>query len=146
MKNKLKLGIINLIFSGVFIGLCFIFPEISIFFGFAGVCFSVGMFMLYQYFHWKSPSKQEEYKEKIENETIELHDERKEMIRGKAARLSLLANWCLMSAIVVIVSLLGQFEVFPYEYAKPVIFGITIYWIISAIIMQIIYKFLCNKY
>ena len=84
MKNQLKSSIIFFCLGIVFLILAFIFPSISIFVGFVGGCFGPAVMMLYKYLYWRK--RPEEYEEKIKNDTIELHDERKEMIRGKALR------------------------------------------------------------
>ena len=109
MKNYLKSSIIYFCLGIVFLVLAFIFPDISIFVGFVGGCFGPAIMMFYKYFYWKK--RPTEYSEKIEDESIELHDERKEMIRGRALRVSTLINWCILSIFIVVVALLGQFEV-----------------------------------
>ena len=144
MKNQLKSGIIYLALGIAFIALCFIFPEINIFFGFAGACIGPGLLMIYKHYYWQK--RPEEYKRKLEDVHIELHDERKEMIRGKASRISHLANWILISIATVTISLLGQFGVISIELSKYVILAIAVYWILSLVLMQIIFKYISSKY
>ncbi len=144
MKNLFKSGVIYLLFGLFFLVMCFVYPDISVFFGLAGACIGPGLFMICKYSYWKK--RPNEYTEKKENEAIEFSDERKEMIRGKSARISIMANWILQSIVIVILTFLGQLEVLPYDYVKPIIIGAALYWILSAIIMQIVYKYLSNKY
>ncbi len=144
MKNQLKLAGVYLLSGMVFIALCFVYPDISIFFGLAGGCIGPGLIIIYNYNYWKK--RPDEYESKKENEMIEYSDERKEMIRGKSARVSIMVNWILLSLIVVMLSLLGQFELLPYDYVKPIVIGASLYWLISIIIMQITYKYLSGKY
>lgn len=144
MKNQLKSSIIFFCLGIAFLILAFIFPSISIFVGFVGGCFGPAVMMLYKYLYWRK--RPEEYEEKIKNDTIELHDERKEMIRGKALRVSTLVNWCLLSIFIVTIAFLGQFEIIASEISRYIVMGIAGYWLISIAIMQIIYKWLSKKY
>lgn len=144
MKNYLKSGIIYFCIGIVFLILAFIFPDISLFVGFVGGCFGPAIIMFYKYVYWKK--RPSEYNEKIENESIELHDERKEMIRGKALRISTLINWCILSVFIVVVAFLDQLEVISEEISIPIIITTAVYWIITVVIMQIVYKYLSKKY
>ncbi len=144
MKNQFKAGIIYLLVGSVFIGLSFVFPDVSIFLGLAGMCIGPGLLMLYKHSYWKKRTN--EYSEKIENDKIMYNDERLEMIRGKVARVSILVSWALQSFIIVTLTLLGQFKVLPYDYVKPIVIGVALYWMFSAIIMQLIYKGLSKRY
>ena len=99
MKKQLKSSILFFCFGIAFLILAFAFPDISIFAGFVGGCFGPAIMMLYKYLYWRK--RPEEYDEKIENENIELYDERKEMIRGKALRVSTLVNWGILSIFIV---------------------------------------------
>ena len=144
MKNQLKSSILFFCFGIVFLILAFSFPDISIFSGFVGGCFGPAIMMLYKYLYWRK--RPEEYDEKIENENIELYDERKEMIRGKALRVSTLVNWCILSIFIVTISLLGQFEIISKGISRYIVLGVAGYWLISVVIMQIIYKWLSKKY
>ncbi len=144
MKNYLRNGIIYSCLGVIFLVLAFIFPDISIFVGFVGGCFGPAIMMFYKYFYWKK--RPTEYSAKIEDDSIELHDERKEMIRGKALRVSTLLNWCILSTFIIVVAFLGQFEVISEEISRPIIIIIAIYWFVSILIMQIVYKYLSKKY
>ncbi|MGL5259900.1 MAG: hypothetical protein ACRC7V_07305 [Lachnospiraceae bacterium] len=144
MKNYLKSSIVYFCLGIVFLILAYVFPDISIFVGFAGACIGPAIMMVLKYLYWrKRPIK---YSEKIEDESIELHDERKEMIRGKSLRISTLINWCILSAFISIVAFLGQLQVISIETSKPIIITIAAYWFISVVIMQIVYKYLSKKY
>lgn len=68
------------------------------------------------------------------------------MIRGRALRISTLINWCIMSVTIVFISLLSQFEVISSELSKYAVMGIAIYWVITVVIMQVVYKHLSSKY
>ncbi len=144
MKNQFRLSVIYLLVGLIFVALCFIYPDITIFIGLAATYMCIGVFAAVKYVYWKK--RPTEYAEKKENETIEFNDERKEMIRGKAARLSILANWILQAIIIVTLAILVQLEVLPYDYVKPIILGVALYWVISTVIAQFIYKWLSKKF
>lgn len=144
MKNQLKSSILFFCLALVFLILAFVFPEISIFVGFVGGCLGPAIMMLYKYLYWRK--RPEKYEEKIERDTIELYDERKEMIRGKALRASTIVNWCILSVLIVTIALLGQFHIIASEISRPIILGIAAYWLLSIVIMQVIYKSLSKKY
>ncbi len=144
MKNYLRSGIIYFCLGIIFLVLVFIFPDISIFAGFVGGFFGLAIMLFYKYFYWKK--RPTEYSVKIEDDNIELHDERKEMIRGKALRVSTLVNWCILSIFIIVVAFLGQFEVISEEISRLIMWIIAVYWFVSALIMQIVYKYLSKKY
>ncbi len=140
MKNQLKACVLFLTLGIVFVVLAFNFPNISIFVGFAGACFGPMVFILFKYLYWRK--RPEQYREKQQNANIELFDERKEMIRGKALRVSTLISWAIMSGCIITIALLGQFEVVPNAIARYVVIGIALYWFVSIIVMQVVYKIL----
>ncbi len=144
MKNYLKSSMVYFCLGIVFLMLAFIFPDISLFVGFVGGCFGPAIMMLYKYFYWKK--RPSEYNEKVEDENIEIYDERKEMIRGKSLKVSTLLNWCILSAFIIIVAFLGQFGVISQEISRLIIMIVAVYWFISALIMQIVYKYLSKRY
>lgn len=144
MKKLMTSGVIALLIGAGFIALSIAFPDKSIFFGLAGAAFGQGLLMLFKYGQWKKSPQT--YAEKAEVQAIDAQDERKEMIRGKAARYSILANWMFQSLIMVTLTLLAQFDVLPDDFVQPVVLGIAAYWIITAVMMQVIYKRLSKRY
>ena len=61
-------------------------PLKSLLYGFTGAGFCAGLTLLVKYFYWTRPSRTTAYQQRLEEETIDLHDERKEMLRNKAGR------------------------------------------------------------
>ncbi len=147
MKNKrfLKEGLIFILLGIT----CFVLAMTletklnSILFGLTGSFCGPGIYIVAKYFYWSSPKRKQLYEQKTENDYIELHDERKEMIRGKAARFSLLVNMLITSVSVFVVSILGQLEIISWH--KPVTFFIAFLFIVQAVASQIIYKQLEKK-
>lgn len=78
MKKSNWLCGIAYVVAGIIFLLIGIFTDTkldSLMFGFAGAGIIPGMVMIYKYFYWNSPNNVERYKEKLEAENIELHDE-----------------------------------------------------------------------
>lgn len=89
MKKSNWLCGIAYVVAGIIFLLIGIFTDTkldSLMFGFAGAGIIPGMVMIYKYFYWNSPNNVERYKEKLEAENIELHDELKNKVRGMTAR------------------------------------------------------------
>ncbi len=144
MKKNLVYGILYLTAGILFIGMCFIFPHISLFAGFAGATIGPGLLMIYKHHYWSK--RPDEYVEKLESDNIELHDERKEMVRGKTFRVTTLINWTMMSLIIVTIAFLGQFGIIPKDFSNYIVWGISAYWFVNIIILQLVYKHFDNKY
>ena len=80
-------------------------PLDSILCGLFGAFTAPGLLQIYKYFKWgHSP----EYRAKLEEEEIDLRDERKEMLRDRAGRLAYLLGLLVTAAAVLVFSVLGS--------------------------------------
>lgn len=59
----------------------------GMFWGLFGGLTAPGLMMLWKYFYWTRPKNREEYDRRLETERIEMHDERKVMLRDKSGRM-----------------------------------------------------------
>ncbi len=144
MKNQFKLGIIYLLLGAFFICLCFAFPEVGLFYGLAGASIGPGIMMVYKHRYWsKRPT---EYEEMIENQNIELNDERKEMIRGKAARVSILIIWSFLSLLIITAAFLGEFQVISEEISKFAVQSMAAFMVLFYLVPYFTYKYLSKKF
>ena len=85
-KSDLMTGVIFSMVGIIFFAIaCVDTPLQSLFCGLAGAGIGPGIMMLLKYAYWSNPDRKTKYAEKLEEEKIEMHDERKEMIRGKTA-------------------------------------------------------------
>ncbi len=121
-----------------------IYPDVSMFYGLTGAMFAPALLLFAQHFKLKNPGYRKEYDAKTDAQNIDLYDERKEMIRGKAARVAILFNWTLMSVAVFVVGVLGQFGYI--DYYRQIIWGVTAYWVVTTIAMQVIYRVISKRY
>ena len=83
----------------------------GIFFGMAGAGIVTGLMMVCRYFYWKSPKHNQDYRNKMENERIERHDELKEKVRGLAARYTYTLGILVTSLAMMAFSILGSLDI-----------------------------------
>lgn len=103
MKRSMLYAGIGYILAGIAFAVLAIATEFvltPLFWGLAGACIGPGVMMIWKYRHWSRPDRRELYEQRIKQEQIELHDERKIMLRDKSGatvfRLSLIIYPILM--------------------------------------------------
>ena len=90
---------------------CWDAPLGSILCGFAGAFAGPGIMMICKYRKWSRPENAAAYQERLEQEQIDLQDERKEMLRNKAGRYAYLLGLVLASLAIVGFSVLDKLGV-----------------------------------
>jgi hypothetical protein len=75
--------------------------------GLGGGFIGPGIALLWQYFYWSKPEHAEEYAKRTRAARIDSRDERKNMIRGKAAILMLWLTMLLLITLIFVLSLSG---------------------------------------
>ena len=145
-KSNLLTGLIYFLLGIIFLAAAVSFESKleSLLFGFAGAGISSGAVMLWKYYYWTRPKNQARYQEKIQNETIELEDERKTMLRDKAGRYAYIVGLVVISVSVVIFSVMGNLELLK-DFQLIVIY-LTGLFIFLYVIGIVIYRFLSKKY
>lgn len=141
-KSMLFTGIVYILAGCIFL-ICGIVLDTkinSLLWGFAGAAIGPGLVMLYKYFYWTRPSHAARYMEKIENEKIELHDERKEMLRNKTGRIVILLNLVLISISIVAISILGKLEII--NFSRPIVIVLAVVWVLQLVLFNIVFKVL----
>lgn len=147
MKKSNWLCGIAYVVAGIIFLLIGIFTDTkldSLMFGFAGAGIIPGMVMIYKYFYWNSPNNVERYKEKLEAENIELHDELKDKVRGMTARYVYAFGLCVISASIVVFAILDMLEIL--ENGKIFVFYLCAYMMFQIISGHIIFKHIFKKY
>ncbi len=97
----------------------------GMFWGLSGALTCPGLMMLWKYFHWTRPENREEYARRLDEERIEMHDERKVMLRDKSGRIAyliMLGVYCVLMLAFSICSMGGWFMPF----ARYAVFGLGI--------------------
>lgn len=85
-------------------------PLSSLLCGFFGGLSAPGAVQVYRYIKWSRPENAPLYRERLEQERIDLRDERKEMLRNRAGRSAYILGLLLTAAAAVIFAVLGQLE------------------------------------
>ena len=81
-------------------------PLTSLFCGFAGAFGVSGLIQVMKYIKWTRPKNREAYARRLEEEQIELRDERKELLRCRAGRCAYVLGLVLCAAAIVAFSVL----------------------------------------
>lgn len=145
-KNNLIVGLIYILI-GVTCLVLTLFLDINInglLFWFAGAGIIPGLIMVVQYFYWNLSKNKNRYVERLENQNIELLDERKQKLRDKSGRYAYILGLAVIGLSIVIISILGPMELIP-NFRFMVIF-LYIYLVFQFIIGIIIFYYLNNKY
>ncbi len=100
--------------------------------------------MLWKYYYWNRPANTERYKEKLEQENINLHDERKEQLRCRAGRYAY-ALGIIVCAVTIMVCGILQALVDGYNFRVLIIY-LGLYMVFQYIAGIVIYRRLCKKY
>ncbi|TEB16298.1 hypothetical protein Psfp_01525 [Pelotomaculum sp. FP] len=145
-KNNLLVGILYILCGAIFliIALLFDIRLNSLLFGFSGAFIGPGIIMISKYFYWTAPKNRNRYAERLENENIELHDERKEKLRDKSGRYAYVLGLAITGFSIVLFSILGKLEVITNS--KLIILYLGGYFVFQYIAGVIIFRHLNNKY
>lgn len=145
-KSNLITGLISLLVGITCLVSALLFETKlnSILSGFAGAGISSGAVIIWKYYYWSKPENRSKYKEKIENENIELHDERKEMLRDKSGRYAYILGLIILSISIVVFSILGSLEITGDN--RLIVIYLGGFLVFQYVIGIIIYKRLSKKY
>lgn len=145
-KDNLYVGLASLFIGGICLVIALNFESgiRSLLFGFAGAGIGPGAVMLWKYYYWTRPENRKRYQEKIENENIELHDERKTMLRDKSGRYAYLIGFAVISVSMVVFSILGNLGII--QNSELIILYLGGYLVFQYIIGVVIYNHLNKKY
>lgn len=100
--------------------------------------------LLWKYYYWKRPENAERYREKLEQESIDLHDERKEQLRCKAGRYAYVLG-ILVCALSIFACGILQALGYSGQFRALIIY-LSLYIIFQYIAGIVIYRRLCKKY
>lgn len=116
----------------------------SLLIGFAGAGIFGGAIILWKYCYWTKPENKDRYKEKIENENIEIHDERKTILRDKSGRYAYILGLIVISVSIVIFSIIGSLNII--ENSKLIILYLAGFLVFQYIMGILIFNYLSKKY
>lgn len=145
-KNMFMTGFVYVL-TGIIFLLCAILLDTKfngIFWGFAGAGIIPGLIMIFKYLCWIQPKNEARYKTKIEEEEINLHDERKELFRNQSGRYAYILGLITVCFSIIVLSLLYYFDVI--QNAKLLIIYLGLYAVFQYISGILIFKYLNKKY
>lgn len=145
-KNNFIIGLVYFIIGIVLLLFILLFETKlnSVLSGFATTGIVFGAVMLWKYYYWTKPENKDKYKEKTQNEDIELKDERKEMLRNKSGRYAYILGLIILSISIAVFSILGSLEIIDNsDLIVMYLGGLTVFQYIIGII---IYRHLSIKY
>lgn len=134
-KNMLYLGIVYFI-CGILLVLLATFTEFSFeafIWGLSGAALGPGICMIFQYMYWSKPERAVDYEEKIKNQSIEMNDERRVMLRDKAGRITNQIMSYVLVILIFIVSILSVFSVMVISK-----------WVLVVLGLLILFQFICS--
>lgn len=145
-KSNLHAGLVYLFIGIVCLLIAFYFESRleSLLFGFAGAGICSGAVILWKYYYWTRPENVDRYREKIENENIELHDERKTILRDKSGRYAYMIGLIALSVSIVIFSIMGSLHII--ENSKLIVLYLAGFLVFQYITGILIYNHLNKKY
>ena len=116
----------------------------SLMVGFGAGMLSSGVVQLARYRKWTRPQNAAVYRQRLEEEQIDLRDERKEMLRDKSGRYAWLLGMALCAAAVVVFGVLGALEI--VENSRLIVLCLAAYLIVPYGAGGRFYRRLSKKY
>lgn len=118
----------------------------SLFAGLFGAFTAPGVAQVYKYLKWSSPKHHDEYQERLEQERIDLRDERKEMLRNKSGRIAYVFGLLLGAVSMTAFSFLGKLGVVEETTSRLLICFLAGYLLVQLLAGVLVYKLLETKY
>lgn len=145
-KSNLYIGLIYLFIAIVCLVIALSFESRleGLLFAFSGAGIGSGAVILWKYYYWTRPENKGRYQEKIENENIELHDERKTILRDKSGRYAYIIGLIVISVSIIIFSIIGKLNI--VENSKLIIIYLAGFLAFQYIIGILIFNHLNKKY
>lgn len=146
-KSNLWAGLLFLV-----LGLCVLVFSIlwvdgtfgSLLGGLGGGLTGSGAVQVWKYWKWTRPENAERYREKLEQEQIDLRDERKEMLRNKSGRYAYLLSMAVCALAAFLVALLGSLEIIAHY--LPLLYVLTAFLVFQYVAGVVIYRRLSRRY
>lgn len=145
-KSNLWCGLVYALLGLIFLlaGLLWETRLSSLSVGFGAGMLSSGVMQLARYRKWTRPENRETYREKLEEQQIDLWDERKTMLRDRSGRYAWLLGMALCSLSIMVFGVLGALEM--VENTRLVILFLAAYLLVQYGAGVFFYRRLSRKY
>lgn len=114
--------------------------------GLGGALLGPGLVQLWKYRKWTRPENAETYRKRLEQEQIDLRDERKNMLRDKAGRYAYVLGLMLSAVSILIFYLLEDLDVVDAFTARLIVAYLGAYLLVQYAAGLLIYRRLSAKY
>lgn len=121
-------------------------PLGSLFCGLCGAFTVPGIAQIIKYIKWSSPKHRDEYQARLEQEQIELRDERKEMLRNKSGRIAYILGLLLAAVSMTVFSFLGKLGFVDQAASRLVILFLAGYMLVQILAGMVIYRVIERRY
>ena len=121
-------------------------PLDSLFCGFFGAFTGPGVIQVYKYVKWTKLETPDSYQRHLEEEQIELRDERKEMLRNKSGRYAYILGLLVAALAILLFSVLDAFGVIEEDTASLMVLSLAGYALFQLVAGWVIYKLLEKRY
>lgn len=119
-------------------------PLGSLLCGFSFALLAPGVLMIWKYRKWSRPENAAAYQEKLEQEQIDLRDERKEMLRNRAGRYAYVLGLLLGCLAIVVCGVLDTLGMI--QHGRGLMLFLGVYVLVQYAAGILIYRRLCDKY
>ena len=121
-------------------------PLDSLLCGFSGAFAGPGAMQIWKYFKWTRLETPDSYRRHVEEEQIELRDERKEMLRNKSGRYAYILGLELAAVSIVVFSVLSKLGVVEEGAALLMVGFLAAFLVVEYAAGVIIYRMLEKKF
>ncbi len=121
-------------------------PLSSLLCGFFGALVCPGAMMVYKYFKWTRLETRDSYRRHLEEEQIELRDERKEMLRNKSGRYAYILGLLVTAVSILAFSILGKLGLTEEGASRLITLYLAAFLVIQYLAGAVFYKLLEKKY
>lgn len=121
-------------------------PLDSLFCGFFGALIGPGAVQVYKYVKWTKLETPDSYQRHLEEEQIELRDERKEMLRNKSGRMAYILGLLAAAVSMTAFSILGKLGILEESAIRLLILFLAGYMVFQILAGWALYWLLDKKY
>ena len=121
-------------------------PLDSLLCGFSGAFAVPGAMQIWKYFKWTRLETPDSYRRHVEEEQIELRDERKEMLRNKSGRIAYVIGLLAAAVSMTAFSVLGTLGIVSEAASRLMILFLAGYMLFQLAAGRIVYRLLARKY
>lgn len=147
-KSSLWTGLVMIALGTLFLlaALLWDTPLEGLLFGMFGAFTAPGIVQVIKYVKWSSPKNAPLYRERLEQEQIDLQDERKSMLRDRSGRYAYILGLLVAALAMLVFSVLDAFGIVGEDSAALMVLFLGGYAVFQLVAGWVIYKRLEKRY